>query len=94
MLKKFDESGFISADNRDVFPLNDMPREAIRYQQGEHQTTIYYPNGSTNPLIKKLDLEIIKITKIDKWIPKIKLHGCYPPNTRLGFYYKDLKTEQ
>lgn len=94
LLKKFDESGFISADNREkLSSFDDIPREAIRFRQGDHESTVYYPNGSKNPLIKNLDHEIIKLSKADQWISEINLYGCQP-NTKLAFHYSDIKIPQ
>jgi len=91
LLKKFNDADFISADNR-YMPTggHGMHREAIQFRQGDRESTVFWPDTSKNPIIKQLDLDIIKATRLEKWIPKINAFGC-PPNSQLIFFFKDLK---
>jgi hypothetical protein len=66
LVKKFVEADFMAVGNRRPFQGF---FEAIRFQQGEHETVRFSPSTSTDPLIRKLVSEIIETTKVKRWLP-------------------------
>lgn len=80
LLKKFDEAGFITSDDREDLPAMNRihgPMEAIRLRHGDRDLTFYeYGKKPSRTWFEMLQREIIRTTKADRWVTNPKRGLC------------------